>query len=170
MRERDHSRHLAVGAGAPSDPDGSEGPPVAADTAAPDDPVAVPDPAGPPDPPFDAGPFADPPAIPNPPAPGVEPTPADLPDQPAPSVDAAPVHADPTGAPRPAAVDVAPVPGSAMDAADVPDLRPRLAADVVQAVADFIDDLVDDPTFGDDPHHTRCTSGAHVLDLDLDDA
>jgi hypothetical protein len=105
VRERDHSRHLVVGAGAPSEPDVCDGSPVAADAAAPGETAAGPDPAGHPDPPFDAGPFADPPA-------------------------------------------------------------PR--DDVVQAVADFIDDLVDDPTFGDDPHHTRCTSGAHDLDLELD--
>jgi hypothetical protein len=103
VRERDHSRHLAVGAGAPSDPDTRDGSPDAADEAAPGEPVAVPDPAGHPDPPFDAGPFADP---------------------------------------------------------------PPLRDDVVQAVADFIDDLVDDPTFGDDPHHTRCTRGPHPVDLD----
>jgi hypothetical protein len=41
-----------------------------------------------------------------------------------------------------------PVPGNGADAAPEQD---RTAADVVRAVADFLDDLVDDPTFAHDP-------------------
>jgi len=43
-----------------------------------------------------------------------------------------------------------PVPGNG--ARTAPD-RDRRRSDVVQAVADFLDDLVDDPTFASDPRH-----------------
>jgi hypothetical protein len=104
VRERDHCRHLAVGAGAPSDPDDRD-----VRDARDDEPVAVTDSAGQPHPPLDLD--------------------LDLDDV--------------------AGFD------------DPPGLGPRPAGDVVQAVADFVDDLVDDPTFGDDSHHTRCTRTPH---------
>jgi hypothetical protein len=101
VREREESRHHAVGAGAPSDPDGDE-----------DD--------------------------------------ADEQSEQASEMDERDGSeevdgGDSSGAVRPAAV------------------TGRTASDVVQAVADFLEDLVDDPTFADDPHHTRCTRSAEEI-------
>jgi len=83
VRERDQSRHVAVGAGAPSDPDAPE----------------------------------------------------------APSEPGGNGHSDPGE--DPTASTAAPVP------------TPRTTDDVIQAVTDFLDDLIDDPTFAHDPPDRR---------------
>jgi hypothetical protein len=113
VRERDESRHLAVGAGAPSDPD------VARSTD-----IAHADDVG------DAGVVADVGTAGDPFEPGGN------------------GHVDP----------------------DDPCSRaptPRTADDVIQAVTDFLDDLVDDPTFAQDPPRPR-TAGSSALATEAD--